>query len=282
VSDAHQTTAVTRDYYNSSDADNFYATIWGGEDIHVGLYREPGETIFAASRRTVETMATLLPALKAEHTVLDLGSGYGGSARYLAQRFGCHVTCLNLSEIQNQTNRTLTARAGLADRIKVIDGSFEDLSFAAPASYDFVWSQDAILHSGQRELVLHEVNRVLKPGGYFIFTDPMQSDDCPVELLAPVLERIHLASLGSPGFYRAAARKLGWSEVGWHDFLPDLVQHYTRVREEICRRETELLQVCRPDYLTRMKAGLQHWIEAGTAGRLQWGIFLFRKPEGRP
>jgi sarcosine/dimethylglycine N-methyltransferase len=282
VSDAHQTVAVTRDYYNSSDADNFYATIWGGEDIHVGLYREPGETIFAASRRTVETMAALLPPLKSDHTVLDLGSGYGGSARYLAQRFGCRVTCLNLSEIQNQTNRKLTTQAGLSDRIQVIDGSFEDLSFATPASYDFVWSQDAILHSGQRELVLREVDRVLKPGGHFIFTDPMQSDDCPVELLAPVLERIHLASLGSPAFYRATARALGWSEVEWHDLLPDLVQHYTRVREEICRREAELLQVCSPDYLTRMKAGLQHWIDAGTARRLQWGIFLFRKPEVRP
>jgi sarcosine/dimethylglycine N-methyltransferase len=281
VSAANKTVAVTRDYYNSSDADNFYATIWGGEDIHVGLYRGPGESIFAASRRTVETMAALLPPLKAESTVLDLGSGYGGSARYLAQRYGCHVTCLNLSEIQNQTNRTLTTKAGLADRIRVIDGSFEDLSFAAPESYEVVWSQDAILHSGNREQVLREVDRVLQPGGHFIFTDPMQSDDCPPELLAPVLERIHLASLGSPGFYRATAAKLGWNEAQWHDFLPDLIQHYTSVRAEVCRREPELLNVCSGDYLTRMKAGLQHWIDAGQAGRLQWGIFLFRKPEGR-
>jgi len=278
---AKKTVAVTREYYNSSDADNFYATIWGGEDIHVGLYREPGESIFAASRRTVETMATLLPSLGPQNKVLDLGSGYGGSARYLAERFGCKVTCLNLSEIQNQTNRALTARANLADRIEVIDGSFEDLSFAAPESYDVAWSQDAILHSDNRERVLQEVNRVLKPGGHFIFTDPMQSDDCPVELLAPVLQRIHLASLGSPRFYRTTAKSLGWEELRWIDFLPDLVQHYTRVRDEIGRREKELLIRCSTDYLTRMKAGLQHWIDAGNAGRLQWGIFLFRKPESR-
>jgi sarcosine/dimethylglycine N-methyltransferase len=282
VRDATQTVAVTRDYYNSSDADNFYATIWGGEDIHVGLYREPGESIFAASRRTVETMAALLPPLKATDTVLDLGSGYGGSARYLAQRFGCKVTCLNLSEIQNQTNRVLTTKAGLAERIAVIDGSFENLSFTAPKSYDVAWSQDAILHRGNREQVLREVDRVLKPGGHFIFTDPMQSDDCPTELLAPVLERIHLSSLGSPGFYRATARKLGWQEVQWHDFLPDLVRHYTSVRAEVCQRQPELLTVCSAEYLERMKAGLQHWIDAGQAKRLQWGIFLFRKPEARP
>ncbi|MDH5777270.1 MAG: SAM-dependent methyltransferase, partial [Gammaproteobacteria bacterium] len=30
--------ATARDYYNSEDADNFYNIIWGGEDIHIGLY----------------------------------------------------------------------------------------------------------------------------------------------------------------------------------------------------------------------------------------------------
>ena len=29
--------SIARDYYNSDDADNFYAIIWGGEDIHIGL-----------------------------------------------------------------------------------------------------------------------------------------------------------------------------------------------------------------------------------------------------
>lgn len=282
MNSAKETTAITRDYYNSTDADNFYSTIWGGVDIHIGLYREPGESISTASRRTVETMAALTLPVTPQHKVLDLGSGYGGSARYLAQRFGCKVTCLNLSEIQNKINREETTKARMNDRIEVIDGSFEDLSFAQKESFDVAWSQDAILHSGNRELVLREVDRVLKPGGSFIFTDPMQSDNCPTELLAPVLKRIHLSSLGSPGFYRKAARALGWKEVMWLDLLPDLIEHYTRVRAEVCARESELLSVCSADYIARMKTGLQHWIDAGQAKRLQWGIFLFRKPGARP
>ena len=51
MSEEKKTVAITRDYYNSKDADNFYSSIWGGEDIHIGLYREPGETIFAARGR---------------------------------------------------------------------------------------------------------------------------------------------------------------------------------------------------------------------------------------
>ena len=56
-------TEVARDYYNSDDADNFYYEIWGGEDIHIGLYREPGEPIALASTRTVATMASQLGML---------------------------------------------------------------------------------------------------------------------------------------------------------------------------------------------------------------------------
>ena len=47
-------------YYDSSEADAFYQTFWGGEDIHIGLYASDEEPIDAASRRTVRTMAARL------------------------------------------------------------------------------------------------------------------------------------------------------------------------------------------------------------------------------
>ncbi|MDH5409605.1 MAG: SAM-dependent methyltransferase, partial [Gammaproteobacteria bacterium] len=49
--------ATARDYYNSEDADNFYNIIWGGEDIHIGLYESTNESIVEASHRTVRHMA---------------------------------------------------------------------------------------------------------------------------------------------------------------------------------------------------------------------------------
>ncbi len=79
--------STARDYYNSEDADNFYFHIWGGEDIHIGLYEHEDEEIATASRRTVEYMARQVPGLNAESRVLDLGAGYGGAARYLARTF---------------------------------------------------------------------------------------------------------------------------------------------------------------------------------------------------
>jgi sarcosine/dimethylglycine N-methyltransferase len=267
---------VARDYYNSEDADNFYALIWGGEDIHIGLYASDRDPITEASARTVRHMADMLDGLGSGSRVLDIGAGYGGAARYLASTFGCSVVALNLSEKENERDREINAARGLADRIDVVDGSFENIP-AADSSFDVVWSQDAILHSGNRRKVLQEVARVLKPGGLFVFTDPMQADDCPEGVLQPILDRIHLSSLGSPGFYRKVAAELGMEEQGFEERTDQLTMHYGRVLQETEARETDLARSVDPDYIARMKKGLGYWIDGGRRGYLAWGIFLFRK-----
>lgn len=272
-----QAVDTARDYYDSSDADNFYHRIWGGEDIHVGIYQTPEEPIPDASRRTVDTMLAQIPAMPADARLLDIGAGYGGSARVIARERGIHVTCLNLSSVQNERNRRMSAQQGLSDLIDTHDGNFEELPFA-DASFDQVWCQDSILHSGRRKRVFEEVNRVLKPGGGFIFTDPMQHEGVDPELLQPVLARIHLPSMGSIEKYQGYAAELGWETVAIEPMPECLVRHYSRVLEELENLAPEKAADISGEYIKRMKAGLRHWIEAGSKGALDWGILHFRKP----
>ena len=267
---------TARDYYNSEDADNFYYSIWGGEDIHIGLYQSDEEPIRDASRRTVQHMASRLNGLNEDSSVLDMGAGYGGAARYFAIKFGCEVVALNLSEVENSRDREMNRQKGLGHLINVVDGSFEDLPFE-DAAFDVVWSQDAILHSGRRRQVIAEAARVLKPGGEMIFTDPMQADDCPGGVLDPILDRIHLDSLASPAFYRETFTEMGFDELGFEDHTSQLTAHYARVLAELEQREPEISGTVSPEYITRMKKGLQHWVDGGNAGHLAWGIFHFRK-----
>lgn len=276
-SQAQAAVETARQYYNSADADAFYALIWGGEDIHIGLYERLDEDIAAASRRTVEHMAVRLGPLGGNRQVLDLGAGYGGAARYLASTYGVKVTALNLSEVENERHRKLNEEAGLTERIEVLDGDFADIP-CEDGLFDIAWSQDALLHSDRRGAVFGEVDRVLKPGGQFVFTDPMQADDCPPGVLQPVLDRIHLESLGTPGFYRDRAAGLGWRDLGFSDHTPQLVNHYRRVLEETQRAGAAFGNRISAAYIERMKKGLSHWVAAGEAGHLVWGIMHFDKP----
>lgn len=272
-----QATQTAREYYNSDDADNFYYEIWGGEDIHVGLYKSDDEPIRPASHRTVDHMADRLEGLNQDSVVLDIGAGYGGAARRLVEKYGCKVICLNLSEAENERNRQMNKRDGVENKIDVIDGAFEDIPLE-DRSVDFVWAQDALLHSGNRRRVLEEVDRVLKPGGRFVFTDPMRADDCPEGVLGPILDRIHLADLGSPGFYKSVAKDLGWNDLGYEDMADQLTRHYARVLETTEAEAPRLEGKVSDAYIERMKQGLGHWIKGGKAGHLAWGVFCFRKP----
>ena len=268
-----KTSAVERAeaYYDSSEADAFYRTVWG---IHLSA----DESIAVASRRTVETMADRLAGVGSGTRVLDLGAGYGGSARYLAERFGCAVTCLNLSETQNALNVKLTGEAGLSDRVRVVHGDFENVP-EPDDSFDVVWSQDAILHSDNRTRVLDEIRRVLVDGGQLVFTDPMQSDDCPDGVLQPILDRIQLSSLASFDFYRTELAARGFREAAIEPMTEHLRNHYHLVGQALKDRYDDAVELSGQTYVDNMIKGLQHWVDGADRGYLAWGILDFRLPD---
>ena len=275
-SDGRDACAAAEDYYDSDDADAFYSMIWGGEDLHIGCYETTGD-VKAASTETVDRMAALLPKITPDMHVLDLGAGYGGSMRRLVSRFGCTATCLNISAVQNDQNRYKTRRAGLDDRIDVLHGTFETVPMG-DASADVVWSQDAILHSDAREKVVAEAFRVLKPGGHFVFTDPMQANDADPAILKPVYERIGLNDLASPRFYRLAGETMGFEVLEHVDLTPNLRAHYSAVAEALKANYDALRENASAAYLDQMLVGLGRWVEAADAGQLAWGVFVMRKP----
>ena len=267
---------TTKEYYDSSDADQFYYKVWGSEDIHVGIYTNPQDDIITASKRTIEKMITTLKSIDHKTKILDIGAGYGGAARYLASKFKCHITCLNLSDVENKRNQMKNKSLNLSKYIDVIQGNFETIPFD-DACFDIVWSEEALLHSGNKPKVFQEVTRILKKNGHFIFTDAMQKNDCPKTKLQPILDRIHLKELGSISRYRNLAQKVGLKEIEVIEMPEQLTQHYSMVQKELNAQYEELLEVCSKEYLKNMNGGLSHWIDGGKKGYLNWGILLFKK-----
>ena len=105
----------------------------------------------------------------------------------------------------------------------------------------------------------------------------MKSEACPPDVLQPILDRIHLDSLGSIEYYRQLAAQVGFKEIRVEDLTPNLTAHYGRVLQELVAQRHALIRVCTEEYLSNMKIGLQHWVDAGKAGHLSWGILQFRK-----
>ncbi|MER6048746.1 methyltransferase domain-containing protein [Streptomyces sp. NPDC001793] len=267
---------TTRRYYDTSDVDGFYDAVWGGEDIHVGIYAHPQESVADASQRTVQYAADqVADLLGPDTTVLDLGSGYGGSARALAERFGCRVVALDLSERHNQRHRAANARRGLDGLIEVVTGSLADLPYEA-GRFDVVWSLEVLSHVEDKKGALAEAVRVLKPGGGLVFSDIMADEQASPEVLWPALSRLITQHLATPSGYLESLSQLGL-RARFEDRTGDIATHYARLDEEVHRRAAELRTVISPAYVEELQANLPLWVDITRRGLLRWGLFHARR-----
>jgi SAM-dependent methyltransferase len=111
-----------------------------------------------------------LAGVTAETSVLDIGSGLGGPARFLANTFGCKVEGVDLSGPFVEAARRLTERMGLAERVSFRQASALDLPFEDGA-FDVALLQHVAMNIADRPRLYGEIRRVLKPGGRFATFD---------------------------------------------------------------------------------------------------------------
>ncbi len=102
--------------------------------------------------------------------VVDLCAGLGGPARYMAHRYGAHVTGVELTPARVAGAADLTRLVGLDQQVRVIEGNVMALPLP-DGSQDAVVSQEALFHVPDMGKALKEAYRVLRPGGRIAFTD---------------------------------------------------------------------------------------------------------------
>ena len=119
-----------------------------------------------------EDMAGLLRVAATDH-LLDVGSGLGGPARYLAQRFGCRVSGIDLTAEFCAVARHLTALRGLGDRVSVSEGDALAMPFD-DAAFDGVYSMNVSMNIADKCALYREICRVLRPGAWLMLSEVAQ------------------------------------------------------------------------------------------------------------
>jgi ubiquinone/menaquinone biosynthesis C-methylase UbiE len=103
-------------------------------------------------------------------SVLDVGSGVGGPARFLAATYGCRVTGVDISEPFVDAARYLTERTGQSGQLSFQTASALQLPFD-DGRFDIVLLQHVAMNISDRALLYREIRRVLKSGGRFATFD---------------------------------------------------------------------------------------------------------------
>ncbi len=272
--DVSSIVSSTQAYYDGP-ADEIYRTIWG-DNLHLGVPCGDACPHPEAMEHTNEIMAGAVP-LGPETRVLDLGCGYGSTARYLAANFGCPVTGTNISKKELDLARERSSEAGLTHLLTFEYEDFHSLS-CAESSYDVVWSQEAFLHAADKNAVLSECRRVLKPNGSLIFTDILVRRDTPAEDRERIYDRVKSPDMWDLDDYRAALSRLDFPVSREEDWSRHVARSYGWVRDRLRENREALLPRIGADTIDRTLDALSFWVNSANAGNIGWAMFVAIKP----
>jgi sarcosine/dimethylglycine N-methyltransferase len=156
-----------------------------------------------------------LAGVTAGMSVLDVGSGVGGPARFLAATYGCQVAGVDLSEPFVDAARYLTERTGQSGQVSFETASALELPFDA-GRFDVVLLQHVAMNIFNRALLYREIRRVLKSGSRFATFDVVLNNGEP-HYPVPWARTPATSFLLTAAATRAANEPAGFRTLAWQD-----------------------------------------------------------------
>ncbi len=164
---------------------------------------------------------------------LDFGCGTGGVSVYLAQKYGMHITGL---DINAEAIRVAQQRIsnGLSTQLQyAVNDSNDYLSFV-DASFDIVYSKAVLLHVPDKKNLFQEFYRMLKPGGQLVIIDwlsPIEHAWGPSVIALSNIDSFPMFA-ESIASYELLLQKSGFSSIEYEN----VSERYHAYNVEVCDR----------------------------------------------
>lgn len=199
----------------------------GLDEIHVG------------GHRATQKLASKIGLVDGQE-VLDVGSGLGGPARYLAAEFGCKVTGIDLTEEFCQIAEMLTEAVGLSSLVRFRHGDALQIPFAENSS-DIIWSQHCSMNVPDKKSLFAEFWRVLRNKGKLAIHDITAGPIEPIHFPVPWARDPSISFLLTAEQLRSMLSRTGFKELHWKDISQEAIEWYQEQKSAAARGEKPLL-----------------------------------------
>lgn len=171
--------------------------------------------------------------------VLDIGSGLGGPAPRMAERYGCRVTGLDLVETNVAEANRRAQQRGLDSLVTFQTGDATEIQFESGA-FDVVWGQDAWCHIPDKPQLIANCARLLGQGGTIAFTDWVETGDMEDALREELHEATASKDMATVAQYCELLERNGFSITERADISASFVDQYRGIIDKLKSLESEI------------------------------------------
>ena len=221
-------------------------TVFGPEDQRLTPQQLGALDQFHTRGLAATTELANLAGITADMSVLDVGSGIGGPARFLAASYGCRVTGIDLSEPFVDAARYLTRRTGQSEQVSFHTASALELPFEG-RRFDAVLLQHVAMNISERARLYREIERVLKPRGRFATFDVVANGSEPYYPV-PWARTPTASFLLTADATREAIEQAGFRTLAWQDDTETAKAWFTQQRASGPPPSPNLGVVMGPDF----------------------------------
>jgi MPBQ/MSBQ methyltransferase len=172
--------------------------------------------------------ARLKPGLR----VLDVGSGLGGSVRYLASERKCRATGIDLTKEYVDVANALAVMVRLNDMVEFRQSSALEMPFN-DGSFDVVWTEHVQMNIPDKRASYAEIARVLAPAGRLVFHDIFQGRDGELYYPVPWADDSSISFLAAPEAVREILEDAGFRILDWEDKSRQSLDWFVAVVEKL-------------------------------------------------
>jgi ubiquinone/menaquinone biosynthesis C-methylase UbiE len=193
----------------------------------------PYDQFHGRGLEATEDLAAMVQPAPDDH-LLDVGSGIGGPARYLARRFGCRVTGIDLTPEFCAVATHLTELQGLQPQVDFRVGDATALPFG-DAAFDGAYSMNVSMNIADKAGLYRELWRVLKPGGWLVLSEIARGSGPEIDYPTPWAATAASSFLSTPEQTRQGLLDAGFELLRLDDTLDKAREYGARSRARVAQ-----------------------------------------------